>query len=635
MFRPAYHGENENDVSAATSAERASHDRRRTARPAARRNAEPPTTSDGTVSFLAAQGIDPGTLERASRQARRLGVSDDAALLAQRAIGEDDFYRALARHLGMAFMSRDARIAPGTDIAAASAGGAARLSRWPGAPRWILAPRGRAIRELAAQGNATDAVITSPRRLDQFLRDSSGARIADDAASTLPDDACARRSPATQFWLAFTVLAACCGLLAWLSPHLLGASVALILWFVFLAACLQRIIAFTASFTPARIPRALPDAALPTYTIVVALYREARMAGEIVTALENIDYPRAKLDIKFVVEQDDTDTRDALARVIPSVEYDIIVAPDGHPRTKPRALNIALPFARGELVTIYDAEDRPHPQQLRRAAAAFAAAPDDVACLQAQLAIDNESKGWLQSIYALDYAALFDVLTPGLAFYEMPVFLGGSSNHFHRERLSLAGGWDAWNVTEDADLGVRLARHGWRVATFASRTDEEAPVTLRSFFAQRVRWKKGWLQTFAVHLRDPRQLLHDLGSLRFVSVLTIFAAGLLGPLLWPIFTGLLIYDAFVGDLFEPVGLLSNMRTAGVEILIYFGLLAMIAPLVIGALRNGLKRDLIFLPLLPVWHVLLCLAAWWAIVDLLRAPHRWSKTEHGLARRAAV
>ena len=214
-----------------------------------------------------------------------------------------------------------------------------------------------------------------------------------------------------------------------------------------------------------------------------------------------------------------------MARVVPGIEYDIIVAPDGHPRTKPRALNVALPFARGKLITIYDAEDRPQPQQLRRAAAAFVAAPNDVACLQARLAIDNEAKGWLQAIYALDYAALFNVLTPGLAFYELPVFLGGSSNHFHRERLNEVGGWDAWNVTEDADLGVRLARHGWRVATFASRTDEEAPVTLRSFFHQRVRWKKGWLQTCAVHLRNPKRLLRDLGPLRFASVLATFAAG--------------------------------------------------------------------------------------------------------------
>ena len=633
MFRPEYPGADEHDVLFAASEDGASHARKDTARPKPRR-AERVVAPDGTASFLATQGLSPLTLDRASQQARHLGVSDDAALLAQRAVGEDDFYRALARHLGTAFVSRGARIAPGVDIAAASGGGAAPLQRWPGAPRWILAPRGRAIRELAAQGSARDAVITSPRRLDMFLRDASAARIADAAVSTLSDDDSARRLPAGQFWTTLAILVACSALLAWLSPRLLGAAVTIILWFVFLAACMQRIVAVTASFEPKRPLRLVPDIELPTYTIVIALYREARMAGEIVMALENIDYPRAKLDIKFVVENDDTETRDALARVIPSVEYDIIVAPDGHPRTKPRALNVALPFARGEFITIYDAEDRPHPQQLRRAAAAFAAAPSDVACLQAQLAIDNESKGWLQAIYALDYAALFDVLTPGLAFYELPVFLGGSSNHFHRERLTLAGGWDAWNVTEDADLGVRLARHGWRVATFASRTDEEAPVTLRSFFAQRVRWKKGWLQTFAVHLREPKRLLRDLGWLRFVSVLTIFAAGLLGPLLWPVFTGLLLHDAFLGDLLEPVGVLASLRTAGVGLLVYAGLLATLAPLVIGALRNGLKRDLVFLPLLPVWHVLLCLAAWWAIVDLLRAPHRWSKTEHGLARRAA-
>ena len=229
---------------------------------------------------------------------------------------------------------------------------------------------------------------------------------------------------------------------------------------------------------------------------------------------------------------------------------------------------------------------------------------------------------------------MFDVLTPGLAFYDLPIFLGGSSNHFHRQRLLDMGGWDAWNVTEDADLGVRLARGGWRVAAFQSRTDEEAPITLRSFFDQRVRWKKGWFQTFAVHLRSPRQLLHDLGPLRFVSILSIFSAGLLGPLFWPFFTGYVIYDAIADDLLNPVDALADLRMAGFYILIYLGIIATVGPLIIGARRNGLWRDLRYLPLLPLWHILLCGAAWWAIVDLLRAPHRWSKTEHGLARRTS-
>ena len=218
-------------------------------------------------------------------------MGGDAALLAQRAVGEDEFYRALARHLGTAFVTHGAQVAPGIDIAAASAAGMAPLTRWPGGPRWIIAPRGRAITQLLAQGRAQNAVITSPRRLDQFLRDANTARIAQDAASTLSDDASARYATIAQVWPVLAVTVAGYGFLAWLRPTAATDALAVALWFVFLSACALRIVAASASFVVLDMPRALRDAELPIYTIVIALYREARMAGDIVTALENLDYP--------------------------------------------------------------------------------------------------------------------------------------------------------------------------------------------------------------------------------------------------------------------------------------------------------------------------------------------------------
>ena len=487
---------------------------------------------DPTIGYLAAGGLPLAVLARASEDARRLDVSADAALLATGTVGEDDVYRALARHVGAAFVTGGVRIAPGTDYAAAATAGIAPLQRWPGGPRWLIAPRGAAIRALiAAASDRHTLVVTSPRRFEALLRQCCAERVAADAATTLeiaaPGQSAAHlMSPAFLPTMAGLVMVATLAL--WLNRGWAVASVGVVLWVSFAVACAQRISAAFASLEVPPPVRPLPDRDLPTYTVVVALYREAAMSGEIVTALERLDYPRAKLDVHFVVEQDDVGTLRALAARIGDLRYDIIVAPGGHPRTKPRALNIALPFVRGTLLTVYDAEDRPAPNQLRMAAAQFARAPADVACLQARLAIDNADDGWLQALYAIDYAALFGVFNPGLGRMGLPIFLGGSSNHLRTDLLKAAGGWDAWNVTEDADLGVRLARRGFAVATFDSDTGEEAPMTARALLSQRVRWKKGWMQTLIVHVRAPGALWRDLGPRRFVAVLALFAAGLLG-----------------------------------------------------------------------------------------------------------
>ena len=273
---------------------------------------------------------------------------------------------------------------------------------------------------------------------------------------------------------------------------------------------------------PVRLPG---DKDLPVYTIVAPLYRETEVARKLLAALERLDYPRAKLDVKFVVEADDPQTRLALEACDLPVWCEIIVAPPGAPRTKPRALNVALPVARGELLTIYDAEDEPDPDQLRRAAGRFALAAPDMACLQARLAIDNSGDSWLAALFALEYAALFDVVNPGIAALGLPMPLGGTSNHFRVDVLRELRGWDAWNVTEDADLGMRLARAGYRVETLASTTHEEAPVTMRAWLAQRRRWQKGWAQTLVTMSKHPLRLARDMGIARASAALAILIAG--------------------------------------------------------------------------------------------------------------
>lgn len=580
-------------------------------------------------------GVPAPLVARAAAEARWLGLSPDAALLASRRIDEDSFYRSLAERLGVPFVTRPVALDGEVDYAAASAAGAAALARPVNGLRWLVAPRGRAIATLLALPDPAGLAVTTPRRFAALLRAAARTKIADDAALRLHDlepRLSARRGPtaATRWRAAAAGAAFAGGLLLW--PALVAALLWMLLTIAFSVATVVRLFTAAASFEPEPVAAEPPDRELPDYTVVIALYREAGVAPDLVRALEALDYPRARLDVKFVVEADDSETFAALAAAIPGVEYEIVVAPPGAPRTKPRALNVALPFARGELLTIYDAEDRPEPDQLRRAAARFARAGPDLGCVQARLAIDNHADTWLAGLFALDYAALFETINPGLAALRLPMLLGGTSNHFRTGMLRAVGGWDAWNVTEDADLGLRLARCGYSVETFASRTWEEAPITLRALLDQRVRWIKGWMQTAFVHMRDIGALWRNLRPLAFFVTLATFVSGVASPVLWPWFTILLVRDAVSGALFAPANGLDLIVDTFACWLAVAGPVAMVWPVWLGMRRQKLTALWPLLFLLPVWHALIGLAALRAIGDLWRDPFRWAKTEHGKARR---
>jgi glycosyltransferase XagB len=249
--------------------------------------------------------------------------------------------------------------------------------------------------------------------------------------------------------------------------------------------------------------RRVPDDRLPVYSIIVALYREAHSVEELVRALRQLDYPPEKLQILLVTEPDDLETLAALSRLDLDTPFEIITAPANGPRTKPKALNAALAFARGTLTVIYDAEDRPEPDQLRHAVEMFRIESADVACVQARLTIDNTADSWLARVFTAEYASQFDLFLPGLAALRLPLPLGGSSNHFPTAVLRQIGAWDSYNVTEDADLGMRLARFGYRSTVLHSTTYEEAPAHFGAWLKQRTRWFKGWMQTWSVHMRSP------------------------------------------------------------------------------------------------------------------------------------
>ncbi len=331
----------------------------------------------------------------------------------------------------------------------------------------------------------------------------------------------------------FTGLAILLVAAAALNPLAVLQGVTLLLAAAFVISGLFRaLLAWLGSGGPPRdLPR--PCHGLPAYTILVPLYHEAQVLPGLVRALRGLDYPAHLLDIKLVLEADDAETIAAAESCGDGCE--IIRVPSHGPRTKPKAANYALQFARGEYLVIYDAEDRPEADQLLKAVAAFRASPRSLACLQARLNFYNADHNWLTRMFALDYALWFDMLLPGLDRIGVPMPLGGTSNHFRTQVLRDIGGWDAYNVTEDADIGIRLAQLGYRVSMISFTTYEEAPVPLGPWLRQRSRWLKGYMQTWLVHMRHPLLLLRRAG----LGGGIVFA--LANPLLWLLFLGGLLW----------------------------------------------------------------------------------------------
>jgi cellulose synthase/poly-beta-1,6-N-acetylglucosamine synthase-like glycosyltransferase len=373
----------------------------------------------------------------------------------------------------------------------------------------------------------------------------------------------------------------------------------------------------------------MTDAELPVYTIISALYREAASVDGLLSAIERLDYPVEKLDVIIALEADDCETRAAIAARNSRVPITVIAVPAAGPRTKPKALNVALSLARGTFTVIYDAEDRPEPNQLRCALRAFRAGGDDLACVQARLCIDNTADSWLARLFTAEYAGQFDVFLPGLAAWRLPLPLDGSSNHFLTTTLREVAGWDPYNVTEDADLGMRLARFGFRSQIIESSTYEEAPAHLGPWLRQRTRWFKGWMQTWAVHMRQPRVLLRELGLPGFVTLQLIVGGNVLAALVHPLFLAGLIYSLasgapmWRGDSAIFAALYGTTAVIGYLTSAFLGWL--------GLARRGLRSTAWVLLLTPVHWLLLSLAAWRSLYQLAVAPHHWEKTEHGLAK----
>jgi hypothetical protein len=591
------------------------------------------------IAFLEQCGVSRATLVAATRAAIG-GVAPEQALLGQGCMREEDFYRLLAARLGLSYFSGEIAIVAGSDPEAVMQRGVAHLAPNDRGARAVLAPRGRLLTLLVAVFAAgrlpSFYVITSPQTLGIVVRRQFGRQIAERASQRL--EAMHPRLAARPLFvdrrIASAMLLACAGLpIAALLHGPFAAFCALILWLAFGASSVLRLLAAAVATRRSATAPPLAEAELPIYSVIAPLRQEARIVPRLIGALEAIDYPKSRLDLKIVIERDDRETLFALAKMKLPAWFEIVLAPPGAPSTKPRALNVALSCARGELVVVYDAEDIPAPDQLRRAAARFAR-DETLDCLQARLAVYNAGERWISGLFAIEYAGLFDRVNPGLAALGAPIALGGSSNHFRAGALRRAGRWDSWNVTEDADLGLRLARLGMRVGTLDSDTWEEAPSDLGNWFRQRRRWIKGWLQTVAVHGRTPRVLLRELGLRRALAAQALMLGPVLGGLFGPPLAGHALWRVVSGELFRAQTPAEIGFAAMTSVLALTGLAAILVPNLLALRARGWLTLCRSLPLLPVYYCLVSLAAWAALIDLARRPFHWGKTEHGLTRATA-
>lgn len=594
------------------------------------------------IAFLARHGIAPADLAMASRRAARWRTEPAREVLALGLIDEDGFYRALAAELALPFHRGDFALRPGGAHDAILRGGIAPVADVSGRLRFVLAPEGPALRRMLEAGprDRRDIAVVTPRRFAEALRLANGTTLAAHAANL--DEAGLARDSARTGSSRGQRIAAALGAAALaaggvLAPLQTFFSVALLLGPVFLGLILLRLAAAIEQPAPDlwRQQRwRVDESRLPVYTVAVPLFREEAVLRQLLKALACLDYPPAKLDIRLLIEADDDGMRAALSQWALPAHIGVTIVPPGLPRTKPRALNLALLEARGSLFTIYDAEDIPEPQQLRMAAARFLRAPDDLACLQARLVIDHADEGLLPALFALEYAGLFEVLNPGLLRAGLPIMLGGTSNHFRTDALRAIGGWDAWNVTEDADLGLRLVRAGYRMDDLPSDTREEAPLTLRAWLKQRARWIKGYLQTFVTHSRAPRRLLREAGLPATLAFLSLCLGTVLTALAYPVFALAAFLAYRDGSLLDPAGAFGGLTSTLAVTVLIFGALALFLPPAIAVIRRAKPRRLLLLPLLPAYYGLVCIAAWMALYEYHARRFTWNKTAHGLARQRA-
>ena len=390
---------------------------------------------------------------------------------------------------------------------------------------------------------------------------------------------------------------------------------------------------------------AIDERKLPAYTLLIPVYREAGIAPHIAKRLDSLDYPKHKLDIRILLEEDDAETIAAFRALDLPSHFTLLVVPDTQPHTKPKACNYGLIRARGVYTVIYDAEDIPDADQLKKAYLAFQALPESYVCIQSKLNYFNSNQNMLTQWFTQEYSTWFDVLLVGIMSLDMPIPLGGTSNHFKTKFLRDVGAWDPFNVTEDADLGIRLYKMKYHTAMLDSQTWEEANSNVKNWIRQRSRWIKGYMQTWLVHMRKPGKLYKELGLKGFIGFQAMVLGTPLVPLINPFFwvlliAGYLYQEGFVASIFP--GALYYIAA----LQFFLGNFLFVYSNIAGAyevIRKSEERGKMHISyaivfsgiLLPIYWLLMSVAAYKALFQLIYKPFYWEKTQHGLTEQTTL
>ena len=600
------------------------------------------------AASLHALGFAKPLIGLMAAKARSRGTSLEQELLHHPGMEEHAYYGAMARFLRLPFLERidsslvvdsehlDTQLRRPTMV---------RLQHPRDVPQMAVVPTALKLKDLAEALENRPAlreglVVTTPGAMRRAVWDAGALRRVSQTIGELFErrqDHSARivvlGRQGFAAGLATATLVAC----ALAAPEMVVSLLHPVLSCLYLSGLLVRFMALahyrrrqkTGSQPVAGLASAPLPTPLPHYTVLVALYREAAVAGQLVDCLKRIDWPSPLLDIKLVCEADDRETIDALRGQALTASFEIVEVPPAAPRTKPKALSYALGGVRGDYLVIYDAEDRPHPQQLREAYSRFCALPPEVACLQAPLVISNAGASWISALFALEYAALFRALLPWLARHRMPVPLGGTSNHFRTAALRQVGGWDPFNVTEDADLGFRLFRLGYRTDVLQRPTEEDAPTTRAVWMGQRTRWFKGWVQTWLVLMRRPRRLVAEMGMRNVVLFQLMIGGMILSSLLHPLIFVFLV-DGAIAMLAAPADRIPAraLTLFAVDAVNIFGSYLIFVMLGIKGMTDPEQRKVgMRWTGVPLYWLMTSIACWKAVLELRARPFFWQKTPH--------
>lgn len=375
----------------------------------------------------------------------------------------------------------------------------------------------------------------------------------------------------------------------------------------------------------------LDDDSLPRYTVLCPLYKEWKVLPQFIKAMSKLSYPKDRLQIMLLFEEDDIETIRKAREIDIPWYFDIILVPDSLPKTKPKALNYGLKMATGEMVVVYDAEDVPDHLQLKKVVLAFRRSDPKVRCIQAKLNFYNPHQNILTRVFTAEYSLWFDLVLTGLQSVQAPIPLGGTSNHFRKKDLISLKKWDAFNVTEDCDLGIRLAKKGYKTSIVNSVTLEECNSKLKNWFRQRSRWIKGYMQTYLVHMRDPLSFPNSLKNPHSLTFQLIIggkiASFFINPLMWTITLSYFLFRPWLGETIESffpmpifyMGLFSFL--IGNFLYFYY--------YIIGAVKTRQWKIVEYSFLVPIYWLMMSAAAWYALYQLIFVPHYWEKTNHGL------